>query len=102
MKTARTLSLTLLALALWTAPAFAQGCAMCRANAKATPKDAQRAINRAILLMIIPPIGAVTVGTGLIVRYARKRDEEKDRSYLQDVILSTGKAGVRDRTSAES
>jgi len=80
MKAARAFSLALLALALWTAPAFAQGCAMCRANAKATPKDAQKAINRAILLMIIPPIGAVTVGTGLIVRYARKRDEEKDRS----------------------
>ena len=62
------------------ASAFAQGCAMCRANAKATPKDAQKAINRAILLMIIPPIGAVTLGTGLVVRYARKRDEEKDNS----------------------
>ena len=64
--------------AMMPASAFAQGCAMCRANAKATPKDAQKAINRAILLMIIPPIGAVTLGTGLVVRYARKRDEEKD------------------------
>jgi len=64
--------------ALWTAPAFAQGCAMCKANAKATPKEGQRAINRAILLMIVPPIGAVTLGTGLIVRYARRRDREKD------------------------
>ena len=64
---------------LWTAPAFAQGCAMCRANAKATPKEAQRAINRAILLMIMPPIGAVTLGSTLIVRYARRRDEENER-----------------------
>jgi len=69
----------LLACALWTAPAFAQGCAMCKANAKATPKEGQRAINRAILLMIVPPIGAVTLGTGLIVRYARRRDREKER-----------------------
>jgi hypothetical protein len=65
--------------ALWTAPAFAQGCAMCRANAKATPKEAQRAINRAILLMVMPPIGAVTLGSTLIVRYARRRDQEKER-----------------------
>jgi len=65
-------------LALWTAPAWAQGCAMCRANAKATPKEGQRAINRAILLMILPPIGAVTVGTTLIVRYARSRDRENE------------------------
>jgi len=66
-------------LALWTAPAWAQGCAMCRANAKATPKEGQRAINRAIFLMILPPIGAVTLGTTLIVRYARSRDRENER-----------------------
>jgi hypothetical protein len=65
--------------AFWTAPALAQSCAMCRANAKATPKEAQQAINRAILLMVMPPIGAVTLGTSLIVRYARRRDEENER-----------------------
>ena len=69
----------LLMLALWTAPALAQGCAMCRANAKATPKEGQRAINRAIFLMILPPIGAVTLGTTLIVRYARSRDRENEQ-----------------------
>jgi len=79
MKTARAFSLALLALALWTSPAFAQGCAMCRANARATPKEGQKAINRAIFLMMLPPVGAVTLGTGLIVRYARRRDEEKEK-----------------------
>ena len=69
-------AMAVLLLALWTAPAFAQGCAMCRANAKATPKEGQRAINRAIFLMMAPPLCAVTLGTGLIVRYARKRDRE--------------------------
>lgn len=79
MRIFRTVSLAGLALALWTAPAFAQGCAMCRANAKATPKEGQRAINRAILLMMAAPVGAVTFGAGLIVRYARKRDRENER-----------------------
>ena len=69
----------LLSGALWAVPALAQSCAMCRANAKATPKEAQRAINRAILVMVMPPIGAVTLGTSLIVRYARRRDQENER-----------------------
>lgn len=80
LKAVRHSGLALLFTAMLLAGSAMAQCAMCRANAKATPKDAQRAINRAILLMIIPPIGAVTVGTGMIVRYARKRDEEKDHS----------------------
>ena len=64
---------------LWAAPAFAQGCAMCYATAKATPKDGQRALNRAILLMVLPPIGAITLGARAAIRYSNKRDREKDR-----------------------
>jgi hypothetical protein len=81
MRFGRKFALTFLLLfgGLWAVPALAQSCAMCRANAKATPKEAQRAINRAILVMIMPPIGAVTLGTSLIVRYARRRDEENER-----------------------
>lgn len=73
------LALLLLILALWTAPAFAQGCAMCRANARATPKDAQLAINRAILVMLAPPLGIMFLGAGLVVRYAQRRDRENER-----------------------
>ena len=76
-----------LLLALWTAPAFAQGCAMCRANAKATPKEGQLAINRAILVMLAPPVGIMVFGAGFVVRYVKRRDREQDsESRPQDIV----------------
>ena len=76
-----------LLLALWSAPAFAQGCAMCRANAKATPKEGQLAINRAILVMLAPPVGIMVFGAGFVVRYVKRRDREQDsESRPQDLV----------------
>ena len=73
-------ALVALVLALCSAPAFAQGCAMCRANAKATPKEGQRALNRAIFVMLAPPVGLMLFGAGFVVRYVKKRDRENQNS----------------------
>jgi hypothetical protein len=52
---------------------------MCRATAKATPKEGQLAINRAILVMLVPPLGILPLGFVFAVRYGRRRDQENER-----------------------
>jgi len=69
----------LLLLAVGSTPGFAQSCAMCKATAKATPKEGQRAINRAIVIMLVPPLGIMSLGIGFAFRYGSRRDQENDR-----------------------
>jgi hypothetical protein len=64
-----------LIIAMWSAPAFAQGCAMCYSTVAGATKDGQRAISRGVLILLLPPVGFMTVGAGLAMRYVKKADE---------------------------
>ena len=66
-----------LALAVWAMPAFAQGCAMCYANATGATKDGQKAISRGVIVLLIPPLSFMSLGVGLAFRYGRRRDQER-------------------------
>jgi len=67
-----------LLLMFWCGPAFAQGCAMCYSTAAAASKEGQRAVNKAVLVLLIPPVGFMTLGVGMAVRYSKKRDRAQE------------------------
>jgi hypothetical protein len=65
------------ALMLWATPAFSQGCAMCYSSAEAASKGGQKAVDRGVAILLIPPLSFMTLGVGMAAWYARKRDLEK-------------------------
>jgi hypothetical protein len=72
------LSIVGLLVGLWAAPAFAQSCAMCYSTARALNKEGQQAITRGVVVLLIPPVGFMTIGVGLALRYGKKRDQEAE------------------------
>ncbi len=66
-------------LSLCGVPAFSQGCAMCRSSAEATSKDGRKAISKGVLILLVPPLGIMTVGVWMAFRYGKKRDIEQSQ-----------------------
>ncbi len=58
-------------------------------HGKALNKDGQRAINRGILVLLAPPVGFMTIGVGLALRYGKKRDQESDAA-IDENLYSRG------------
>jgi hypothetical protein len=63
---------------LWAVPALGQGCAMCYSTAASTTKEGQLAISHGVLVLLLPPVGFMTIGAGLAFCYSKKRDEEAE------------------------
>jgi Na+-translocating ferredoxin:NAD+ oxidoreductase RnfE subunit len=57
--------------------AFSQGCAMCSSYVAASSKAGQKAVNKGVLLLLVPPAGFMSFGLALAYRYSRKRDLEQ-------------------------
>ena len=72
-------------LLLWTAPAFSQACSMCYSTAKATSKDGQRAISKGVLVLLLPPLGFMTLGVWAAFRYGKRRDLEQTRATVLSI-----------------
>lgn len=73
----RRLAALVLFLFLEAGPALGQGCAMCYSTAAAASKDGQRAINRAVIVLLVPPVGFMTLGVGMAFWYGKKRDHDQ-------------------------
>jgi hypothetical protein len=68
------LAALVLLLALTVAPAFGQGCAMCYTGAAAAGQKSQLALNRAVLVLLVP---AVTMLVGFVsIAFAYRCERE--------------------------
>ena len=65
-----TLALLLVLVAL---PAFGQGCAMCYSSAAGAGEKSQMALNRAVLVLLVPAVTMLVGFVGIAFAYRRER-----------------------------
>jgi hypothetical protein len=63
------LLVAVVAMLLWAAPAFAQGCAMCAQSREAASAESRRAMQRAVLVLLVPTLLILGVGARAISKY---------------------------------
>jgi hypothetical protein len=62
-------------------PAFSQGCAMCYNTAAASTREGQKAVSKGVMVLLVPPLGFMTLGVWMAFRYGRKRDLEQAEPF---------------------
>ena len=60
-------------------PAFGQGCAMCYTSAKAASPKSQKALSRAVLVLLLPTVSMMAGIVGIGYGYSRHRDRENEK-----------------------
>jgi hypothetical protein len=63
-----------LLVALSASPALGQ-CALCYTAAAGAGKDGQRALSRAVIVLLVPPVGLMAVLIGVAFRYRSHNDD---------------------------
>src|SRR5512137_27213 len=66
---------------LWATPAFSQGCAMCYTGAQGSSKEGQKAISKGVMVLLLPPVGIMTLGVWMAFRYGKKRDLDQNELF---------------------
>lgn len=66
---------------LWATPAFSQGCAMCYTGAQGSSKEGQKAIGKGVMVLLLPPVGIMTLGVWMAFRYGKKRDLDQNEAF---------------------
>ena len=69
-------ALLVFGLLLGAVSAFGQSCAMCYGSAKSTSKEGQKAINKGVIVLLVPPLSCLTFGVWMAFRYSKQRDFE--------------------------
>ena len=65
-------------------PAFGQGCAMCYQSALGASPTGQKALSRAVAVLLIPPVGMMSFLVGAGFLYARRRDQRSATDRAAD------------------